>query len=192
MALARIVPYDPEWPREFDAIAVDIRRVLGPLARRIDHIGSTAVPGLAAKDVIDVQVSVAALLEPEAALVEPLRAAGFVPLTIDRDHRPPGRDGPAADWAKRLMVEAPGQRRLNLHLRVDGRPNQRYPLLFRDYLRAHAEAANSYATLKRRLAELSLDSGIYADIKDPVTDLIMVAAEEWAARTGWQPGPSDG
>jgi len=191
MALARIVPYDPEWPREFDAIAVDIRRVLGPLLRRIDHIGSTAVPGLAAKDVIDVQVSVAAL-EPEGALVEPLRAAGFVPHTIDRDHRPPGRDGPAADWAKRLMVEAPGQRRLNLHLRVDGRPNQRYPLLFRDYLRAHAEAATSYATLKRRLAELSLDSGIYADIKDPVTDLIMVAAEEWAARTGWQPGPSDG
>ena len=191
MALARIVPYDPEWPRQFDAIAIDIRRVLGRLARRIDHIGSTAVPGLAAKDVIDVQVSVAAL-EPEGALVAPLGAAGFVPHTIDRDHRPPGRDGAAADWAKRLMVEAPGQRRLNLHLRVDGRPNQRYPLLFRDYLRAHTEAATSYATLKRRLAELSLDTGVYADIKDPVTDLIMVAAEEWAARTGWRPGPSDG
>ncbi len=191
MALARIVPYDPEWPRQFDAIAIDIRRVLGRLARRIDHIGSTAVPGLAAKDVIDVQVSVAAL-EPEGALVAPLRAAGFVPHPIDRDHRPPGRDGAVADWAKRLMVEAPGQRRLNLHLRVDGRPNQRYPLLFRDYLRAHTEAATSYATLKRRLAELSLDTGVYADIKDPVTDLIMVAAEEWAARTGWRPGPSDG
>jgi GrpB-like predicted nucleotidyltransferase (UPF0157 family) len=54
MALARIVPYDPAWPRQFDAIAADIRRALGPLARRIDHIGSTAVPGLAAKDVIDV------------------------------------------------------------------------------------------------------------------------------------------
>jgi GrpB-like predicted nucleotidyltransferase (UPF0157 family) len=90
------------------------------------------------------------------------------------------------------MVEAPGQRRLNLHLRVDGRPNQRYPLLFRDYLRAHREVATSCATLERRLAELSLDPGVYADIKDPVTDLIMVAAEEWAARTGWQPGPSDG
>ncbi len=191
MALARIVPYDPEWPRQFDAIAIDIRRVLGRLARRIDHIGSTAVPGLAAKDVIDVQVSVAAL-EPEGALVAPLGAAGFVPHTIDRDHRPPGRDGAAADWAKRLMVEAPGRRRLNLHLRVDGRPNQRYPLLFRDYLRAHTEAATSYATLKRGLAALSLDTGVYADIKDPVTDLIMVAAEEWAARTGWHPGPSDG
>jgi len=197
MALARIVPYDPEWPRQFDASRSTFvgswgdRRVLGRLARRIDHIGSTAVPGLAAKDVIDVQVSVAAL-EPEGALVAPLRAAGFVPHTIDRDHRPPGRDGAPADWAKRLMVEAPGRRRLNLHLRVDGRPNQRYPLLFRDYLRAHTEAATSYATLKRGLAALSLDTGVYADIKDPVTDLIMVAAEEWAARTGWHPGPSDG
>jgi len=81
---------------------------------------------------------------------------------------------------------------VNLHLRVNGRPNQRYPLLFHDYLRAHDEAATSYATLKRRLAELSLETGVYADIKDPVTDLIMVAAEEWAARAGWQPGPSDG
>ncbi len=191
MTLARIVPYDPNWPDEFEAIAADVQRALGPLALRIDHIGSTAVPGLAAKDVIDVQVSVAAL-DPEAALVEPLRAVGFVPHTIDRDHRPPGRDGPAADWAKRLLVETPGQRRVNLHLRVDGRPNQRYPLLFRDYLRAHDEAASSHATLKRRLAELSLETGLYADVKDPVTDLIMVAAEEWAARTGWHPGPSDG
>jgi GrpB-like predicted nucleotidyltransferase (UPF0157 family) len=191
MALARIVPYDANWPREFEANAADIRWALGPLALRIDHIGSTAVPGLAAKDVIDMQVSVAAL-DPEAALVEPLRAVGFVPHTIDRDHRPPGRDGPPADWAKRLLVEAPGHRRLNLHVRVDGRPNQRYPLLFRDYLRAHTEAATSYATLKHRLAELSLETGIYADIKDPVIDLIMVAAEEWAARTDWHPGPSDG
>ncbi len=85
-----------------------------------------------------------------------MRAVGFVPHTIDRDHRSPGRDGPAADWAKRLLVEAPGQRRLNLHVPVEGRPNQRYPLLFRDYLRAHLVAATSYATLKRRPADLSL------------------------------------
>ncbi len=190
MALARIVPYDPSWPGEFEAIAADVRRALGPLALRIDHIGSTAVPGLAAKDVIDVQVSVAAL-DPEADLVEPLRAVGFVPHTIDRDHRPPGRDGPAADWAKRLLVETPGQRRVNLHLRVDGRPNQRYPLLFRDYLRSHGAAATAYGAVKRQLAGLSLETGVYADVKDPVCDLIMVAAEEWATRTAWAPGRSD-
>ncbi len=190
MALARVVPYDPSWPGEFEVIAADVRRALGPLALRIDHIGSTAVPGLAAKDVIDVQVSVAAL-DPEADLVEPLRAVGFVPHTIDRDHRPPGRDGPAADWAKRLLVETPGQRRVNLHLRVDGRPNQRYPLLFRDYLRSHGAAATAYGAVKRQLAGLSLETGVYADVKDPVCDLIMVAAEEWATRTAWAPGRSD-
>ena len=191
MALARIVPYNPNWPGEFEAIAAAVRRALGPLALRIDHIGSTAVQGSAAKDVIDVQVSVAAP-DPEAAPVDPLRVVGFVPHTIDRDHRPPGRDGPAADWAKRLLVETPGQRRVNLHLRVEGRPNQRYSLLFRDYLRSHEAAAAAYGAVKRQLAGLSLETGLYADVKDPVCDLIMVAAEEWAARTDWQPGPSDG
>ena len=56
-----IVPYDPRWPTEFELEAVRIHRALGPLALRIDHNGSTAVPGLAAKPVIDIQVSVAAL-----------------------------------------------------------------------------------------------------------------------------------
>jgi GrpB-like predicted nucleotidyltransferase (UPF0157 family) len=192
MALARIVPYDAEWPREFTAIAADIRRALGPLALRIDHIGSTAVPGLAAKDVIDMQVSLAAL-DPEVALVKPLSGVGFVlRRDIVTDHRPPGQNGPEADWAKRLLSEAPRRRRVNLHLRVDGRPNQRYPLLFRDYLRSHEAAAAAYAAVKRQLAGLSLETGVYADVKDPVCDLMMVSAEEWAARTGWHPGPSDG
>jgi len=192
MALARIVPYDPNWPREFEAIAADVRRALGPLALRIDHIGSTAVPGLAAKDVIDVQVSVVAL-KPALALVKPLLGVGFVLRRgLVTDQRPPGHNGPAADWAKRLLSEAPGQRRVNLHLRVGGRPNQRYPLLFRDYLRSHETAAAAYGEVKRQLAGLSLETGVYADVKDPVCDLIMVAAEEWAVRTGWQTGPSDG
>lgn len=192
MALASIVPYDPNWPREFAAIAADVRRALGRLALRIDHIGSTAVPGLAAKDVIDVQVSVAAL-DPEGALVKPLLGVGFVLRQgIVADHRPPGHNGPAADWAKRLLSEVPGRRPVNLHLRVDSRPNQRYPVLFRDYLRSHEAAAAAYAAVKRQLAGLSLETGVYADVKDPVCDLIMVAAEEWAAGTGWQPGPSDG
>jgi GrpB-like predicted nucleotidyltransferase (UPF0157 family) len=75
---------------------------------------------------------------------------------------------------------------------VDGRPNQRYPLLFRDYLRSHEAAAAAYAAVKRQLAGLTLETGVYADVKDPVCDLIMVSAEEWAVRTGWHPGPSDG
>jgi GrpB-like predicted nucleotidyltransferase (UPF0157 family) len=59
-------------------------------------------------------------------------------------------------------------------------------LLFRDYLRAHPDATVAYARLKRALAALGIDRGTYADVKDPVCDLILIAAEDWAARTGWQ------
>src|SRR5258706_3535832 len=72
MPKPEIIPYQPAWPAEFEAIAARLRQALGPLAARVDHIGSTAVPGLAAKDVIDVQISVAAL---DAATVQALTAA---------------------------------------------------------------------------------------------------------------------
>jgi GrpB-like predicted nucleotidyltransferase (UPF0157 family) len=88
-------------------------------------------------------------------------------------------------------VEPEGQRRVNVHLRVLGRANQRYALLFRDYLRAHPAMAQAYAELKRRLAESLADPKMYPDVKDPAVDLIYLAAEDWASATGWQPGPSD-
>ena len=62
---------------------------------------------------------------------------------------------------------------------------KRYPLLFRDYLRAHRNAAEAYGLLKQRLAELCSDTGVYADAKDPVCDLIMQSAEVWADETNW-------
>ena len=80
---------------------------------------------------------------------------------------------------------------MNVHVRVAGRPNQRYARLCRDFLRAHPTAADAYALFKQRLAAQGIESSVYADIKDPVFDLILHAAEGWAARTGWQPAPSD-
>jgi GrpB-like predicted nucleotidyltransferase (UPF0157 family) len=78
------------------------------------------------------------------------------------------------------------RRRVNLHVRVAGRANQRYALLFRDYLRAHPDTAAAYGEFKKRAASLPLESvGEYADLKDPVCDLIYLPAEEWAERTGW-------
>jgi GrpB-like predicted nucleotidyltransferase (UPF0157 family) len=178
-----IVPSRPEWAEEFRAIARVLRAALGPLALRIDHIGSTAVPGLAAKDVIDVQVSVADL---DPALVPLMEAAGFVGRPeISMDHVPPGAAG-TDDWRKLFFQPREG-RPVNIHVRIAGRPNERYALLFRDYLRAHPSAAAAYAELKRRLAALGIDRGVYAETKDPACDLIMVAAEAWAAETGWSP-----
>jgi GrpB-like predicted nucleotidyltransferase (UPF0157 family) len=171
-----IEPYSERWARDFARLARRLRSVLGVHALRIDHIGSTAVPGLAAKDRIDVQVAVADLAD-----ANPLGGAGFVELGPVEDHRPPGSDTGSDDWQKRFFQTDEGERRGNVHVRVEGRANHRYALLFRDYLREHSAAAAAYAELKRRLAAELRDVRRYAEVKDPACDLIMVAAEEWAA-----------
>ncbi len=81
---------------------------------------------------------------------------------------------------------------VNCHIRVAGRFNQRYAILFRDYLRAHAAAAAAYGEVKRSLAARAPhDWDLYYDVKDPAIDMLMSGAEEWAQRTDWSPGPSD-
>lgn len=181
-----IEPYSPSWPREFNRVARRLREILGPRALRIDHIGSTAVAGLAAKNRIDVQVTVADLAD-----ANPLGAAGFEEFTPVADHRPPSAEGGEQDWQKRFFTTGDDERRANVHVRVDGRANQRYALLFRDYLREHPASAAAYAELKRRLAAELRDVQRYADVKDPACDLIMVAADDWARLTGWRVPPSD-
>ena len=190
MPLVEIVPYDERWPAEFAAIGASLRRALGDLALRIDHIGSTSVPGLAAKDRIDVQLTVAGFdgFEPVQAALEQL---GYTIVPMRIDHRPPGWTGPDEQWHKRYFRPPPEQRPTNLHVRAAGRANQRYPLLFRDYLRAHPLSAAAYAELKRRLAEHLRDPDTYPDVKDPACDLIAVAAEEWGVVSRWVLGPSD-
>src|SRR5437867_2171644 len=87
MKIIEIMPYDQNWPHEFAEIARPLRATLGEAALRIDHIGSTAVPGLAAKDVIDVQVTVRDFDAPFEAL---LGSLGYIRrLDINRDHLPP-------------------------------------------------------------------------------------------------------
>lgn len=187
-----IVPYKPEWVEEFQSLAGRLREGLDGLALRIDHIGSTAVPGLPAKDVIDMQVTVASL-EPIEPIREGLQRAGFVlHPAIATDHRPPGEEGPEEDWLKRFAREVPRGKRTHVHIRMQGRRNQRYALLFRDYLRSHPLMAEAYARLKFQIAAFHRDNrDAYVEIKDPAVDLIALPAEEWSKRTSWQPGPSD-
>jgi GrpB-like predicted nucleotidyltransferase (UPF0157 family) len=103
-----IVEPKASWPTEFDAIAGVIREALGRQALRIDHIGSTSVPGLPAKDVIDIQVTVASL--DRDRLVPALARAGFVDTGIGEDHRPPGATGPDDDWRKLSFSQRPDDR----------------------------------------------------------------------------------
>ena len=189
MQSIEIIPYQDRWSDEFKALAKVLREGLGDLAMRIDHIGSTAVSGLAAKDVIDIQVTVTQLDETIIAAMEGL---GYrLAQGIHRDHQPPGFDGSASDWEKLYFRPPAGQRRTHTLVRLQGKPNQRYPLLFRDYLRTHPTTAQAYAELKRRLAAHLADLEQYPEVKDPAVDLIYLAAEEWADEMGWQPGPSD-
>jgi GrpB-like predicted nucleotidyltransferase (UPF0157 family) len=178
--------YDPMWPKDFEVFHFSLLEVLGPLALRIDHIGSTAVPGLAAKDIIDIQVTVQALT-PD--VTQRLVGAGYQPWPkIACDHVPLGEDDNPELWAKLFFNQPPGQRRVNMHVRIDGNPNQRYPLLFRDYLRAHPNSARTVALIKREIVKRHAeDEEAYYDIKDPVYDLIWDAAQDWSRQKGWTP-----
>jgi GrpB-like predicted nucleotidyltransferase (UPF0157 family) len=184
-----IVPYQDRWPHEFAAVGRRLRAALGDAALRIDHIGSTSVPGLASKDVVDVQVTVRDL---DGALA-PLETAGFVPRPEHAtDHCPPGMDLGSSELEKRMVGMPAGERRTNIHLRVEGRFNQRYALLFRDYLRAHPVAAAAIEGAKRALARhVGHDVAAYYEIKDPVYDIVMAGATAWALGEDWRPGPSD-
>jgi GrpB-like predicted nucleotidyltransferase (UPF0157 family) len=182
-----IIPYQTRWLEEFRSIGAELRVALGSVVQ-IHHIGSTSVPGLAAKDVLDIQVSVANLEQPD--LRPALEGCGFVWRDIQTDHTPPGMMVAAHDLEKRYAKRQ--QREVNLHIRAVGRLNQRYALLCRDYLRTHAGTRDAYAEIKRQLARyFPNDVDAYYDIKDPAFDLFMTGAWEWAEWIHWQPAPSD-
>lgn len=164
-----VVPYDPGWPAAFEAEAVRLRAALGPLALRIDHNGSTSIPGLAAKPIIDIQVSVATL-QPLAAYRERLQTAGYLHVPHPDDsfcpffHRP-------SEWPHSH----------HLHLVQAGGVEERRTLAFRDYLRDHDAAAGEYERLKQDLAArlaavTSEDREAYAQAKAAFIERIISLA----------------
>ncbi|MGO9876809.1 MAG: GrpB family protein [Acidimicrobiia bacterium] len=183
-----IVDYDPDWPGYATALIDTLANALGGVARRIDHIGSTSIPGMAAKDVVDIQVGVDDLDDAVVALDEPLRALGFRLGAFDRDHVPAGCADDQSLWVKRFWSRRGSvDRDVNLHVRRIGSANERLALLFRDWFRAHPSAVPAYAAFKRALADTVPDGAVYSDIKDPVVDLVATIAETWARHTSWNP-----
>ena len=175
-----IHPYTPSWPQEFEIIKTSLLEILGQRALHIDHIGSTSVPGLGAKDIIDIQITVQTLT---THIPEKLVKAGYQHCkSITHDHVPLGANNTPHLWAKQLFYQPLKQRRANIHVRIDGNPNQQYALLFRNYLRTHPNSARSVELIKREIAKRhAKDVDAYYDIKDPVYDLIWEAALAWAS-----------
>jgi GrpB-like predicted nucleotidyltransferase (UPF0157 family) len=186
-----VVPSRPEWPDRAAGLLVLLKDVFGPEATRLDHIGSTSIPGMSAKDVIDLQVSATDLDEAFRVGQEPLAELGFSLSPYRSDHVPAGRDD-APDlrqkrlWIRRGAVGTAGGD-VNLHLRRAGSPNERLALLFRDWFRAHSEAVPAYGAFKEALAGVVDDTDVYSDVKDPVVDLVIAVAESWASSTSWRP-----
>ena len=196
-AAPRLVPPDPAWPDQARRIVARLQTACGYRAVRVDHIGSTAVPVIEARDVIDVQVTVASLAVADE-LAEPLLAAGYPRIaditedvtktdarsTVERYDQ---IEDPSL-WHKRVHASADPGRPTNVHIRVDGWPNQQFALLFVDWLAADPEVRAEYVSVKRAAAERAGgDSDSYVAAKDQWFADAYRRAWEWADSTGWRP-----
>ncbi len=196
---ARLAPADPTWPDQARRIVNRLKTACGAKALRVDHIGSTAVLGLDAKDTIDVQVTVESLSAADE-LAEPLLAAGYPRIegiiadlgkpeprsTVSRyDH-----DDDSGLWQKRIHGSADPGRPTNVHLRVDGWPDQQFALLFVDWLAANPDVREEYLAVKRNAEQAAApeaDITRYLAAKEPWFIDAYRRAWAWADASGWRP-----
>ena len=158
-----LVDYDPQWPVMFDREASRIRAALASLAIRVEHVGSTSVPGLAAKPIIDIVLAVPDSAD-EAAYVPVLESAGYV------------LRGRQADWLQHRMFKGPDAD-VNLHVFSAGEAEIDRMVLFRDWLRSHDDDRNAYLGVKRELAQRTWRHvQHYADAKTAIVQQIMARA----------------
>lgn len=169
-----VVAYDRRWPGDFAILARRIQGALGPEVVQVSHVGSTSVPGLAAKDCIDVQVEVRALDED---LIAPCFAKTGFRLRPEPWNRV--EPTPAGPCPKLVFAPPQGERASNIHV-VEA---ARRKLLFRDFLRAHDTARGAWSDFKQRLAAMAADIYQYGQAKAGPTQILMIAAESWASQT---------
>ncbi|MFZ0830329.1 MAG: GrpB family protein [Thermoplasmata archaeon] len=159
----RLAEYDPAWPQQYAREAERIRAALGDRALRIEHTGSTSVPGLIAKPIIDMLLVVANSAD-EPSYVPALEARGYV-LRI----REP-------DWHEHRLFKGPDIN-INLHVLSEGSAEVQRVLRFRDWLRTHPDDRDLYAQTKRALASRNWKYvQNYADAKSEVVEAILVRA----------------
>ncbi|MFJ3474028.1 GrpB family protein [Microbacterium maritypicum] len=191
-----IEPWSPLWAETATRVGARVLAAFDGRPASVDHIGSTSVPGLPAKEIIDLQVAVAHLVDCDSVDTR-LRDAGFVNVQAVVPDAPGVRSDNArgdgwtdADGAKRIYASADAGQRVIVHVRKAGAANWRYALLFRDWLRASPRPCEEYAALKTKLAaahgaDAHFDD--YARAKDHWFDRAHADMEEWAQSTGWSP-----
>lgn len=166
-----LAAHDVAWPTRFEHERGRIAAALADRARRIDHIGCTAVVGLVAKPIVDTDVSVDDV-DDEAAYIPALEDAGYRLRVREPGHR---------------MLRTPG---LDVHVHVcsAGSDWERRHLLFRDWLRVDPDDRERYARAKQELAGRDWpDMNAYAEAKDGIIEQITARAERWAVETSWAP-----
>ncbi|ANY06496.1 GrpB family protein [Pseudonocardia sp. HH130630-07] len=162
--LVTLSEYDPAWPARFTARAAELRTLLGERARLVEHVGSTSVPGLAAKPIVDIVVGIDDP-DDEPAYLPDLLAAGYRLRVRQHAHRV-------------LRTGDPGEQ-VNVHCYPPAHPEVRRFLLFRDRLRSDEPDRSRYEAVKRSLSGREWpDVNVYAEAKRPVI-------EEILARAGW-------
>lgn len=151
-----IVPYDPRWPAQFEEEKTRLIADIGAYVLSIEHIGSTAVPGLAAKPVIDILIGVHSLQEA-SLFIPPLEARGYEYVPQYEDEMP---------FRRYLHRKVNGEHTHHLHMVEPTTHFYKVQLAFRDYLRTHPETRDAYAALKINLAEkYRNDRMAYTDAK---------------------------
>ena len=177
-----VVAYDCRWPGDFAVLARRIQDALGALAIRVNHVGSTSVPGLAAKDCIDVQVEVRVL--DKELIADRFGKIGFRLRPEPWNHAEATRGG----LCPKLVFAPPqGERASNIHVLEAASEAARRKLLFRDFLRAHDAARDAWSDFKQRLAPMATSIYQYGQAKAGPTEILMIAAESWARQARWTP-----
>lgn len=182
-----VVEPQPEWPAQGQRVVAKLAAALRPIHTHleVEHIGSTSVPGLIAKPVLDVQIGVNDLAETDSAeFGQAMRAAGYVLSEGNlRDEPKPGTDPDA--WGKRFYGGCDPAIVVHVHIREIGSPGWRFALLFRDWLRSNPVERESYAAEKLRLRDLDPTTEAYTRAKEPWFDEAWNRANAWAETSGW-------
>ena len=185
-----VVDPRPDWEARAERVVARLAAALAPtgVVTEVSHVGSTSVPGLLAKDVIDVQVGVRRLADADRDDVRrALGDAGYVfnhGVHSDTPH-PQGAD--ASDWVKHFLGGCDPANHVHVHVREHGSAGWRFALLFRDWLRHEPAERDAYAAEKRRLLAEQPSTSEYVVAKEPWFEGAWPRANAWAERTGWRP-----